>query len=212
MSYSQNNEEEIIKNYFKKQEEEYKHLTVLSIGENDGKTLSNSLACIERGWHATLVEPSKKAFRKMFLLHDRNTRVEMFNVAIGDTCADVIFHESGEHAKHIYGENSSLLSSIVKKETEKWKGETFTETIVECLDFEALYDMSSKINYDLISIDAEGYDYNILSQIDLKKVGCQMLIIESNGEVEREKQYVEYCARFGMKPYTKTRENLIFVR
>lgn len=212
MSYSQNNEEEIIKNYFKKLEDKGEYLCVLDIGANDGKTLSNSLACIERGWSATLVEPSKKAFQKMFLLHKDNLKVEMFNVAIGDTCADVIFHESGEHAKHIYGENHSLLSSLVKSESEKWKGETFTETVVDCLDFESLYDKTGNTNFELITIDAEGYDYNILSQIDLNRVGCQMLIIEGNGEAEREKKYVEYCAQFGMKPYTKTRENLIFVR
>lgn len=212
MAYSQNNEEEIIKNYFAKHELENNCLTLLSIGENDGKTLSNTLACIERGWYATLVEPSKKAFNKMFLLHKENKKVEMFNCAIGDTCGEVVFHESGEHAKQHYGENHSLLSTLVESEAAKWKDESFTKTTADCLDVETLLEKSINSTFELISIDAEGYDFNILQQIDLFEIGCLMLIIESNGNTDIEKKYTEYCAKFGMRPFTKTRENLIFVR
>jgi len=67
MRYSQNNEQEIIENFFKRQENEGSDLVLLSIGENDGKTLSNSLACIERGWRATLVEPSKRHLKKCLI-------------------------------------------------------------------------------------------------------------------------------------------------
>ncbi len=208
MSYSQNNEEKIIKDFFSK--EESTNLTLLSIGENDGKTLSNSLACIERGWIATLVEPSKKAFQKMFLLHKDNSKIEMFNVAIGDTCGEVVFHESGEHAKHLYGENHSLLSSIVKSETERWKDETFTETTVDCLDIETLFEKSVNKKFDLITIDAEGYDFNILQQIDLFDIGCNMLIVENNGTEQG--KYIQYCAKFGMRLQETTPQNLIFVR
>ncbi len=210
MAYSQNNEEKIIKDYFGKYETENHLLTLLSIGENDGKTLSNSLACIERGWYATLVEPSKYAFNKMFALHSGNKKIEMFNCAIGDTCGEVVFHESGEHAKHLYGENHSLLSSIKKSETTKWTNETFTETTVDCLDIETLFDKSINSEFDLITIDAEGYDFIILKQIDLFKIGCNMLIVEYNGEEEN--KYIEYCENFGLKLQSKTRENLIFVR
>lgn len=210
MKYSQNNEQYIIEDFFHKQENDGIQLTLLSIGENDGITLSNSLACIERGWGATLVEPSKKAFEKMLELHKDNSKVEMFNVAIGDTCGDVIFHESGEHAPHLYGENHSLLSTIKKTETERWKRETFTETIVPCLDVELLFEKSANKKFDLISIDAEGYDFNILSQIDLNKVECKMLIIENNGDEQW--KYTAYCDKFRMRLLDKTPQNLIFVK
>ncbi len=210
MNYSQNNEQDIISKFFRIQEDSGVPLIVLSIGENDGKTLSNSLACIERGWRATLVEPSEKAFKKMSELHRDNEKVQMLNVAIGDICGKVTFHESGEHAKHLYGENHSLLSTIKKDETERWKDEIFTETKVDCIDVETLLERSENGTFDLISIDAEGYDYNILSQLDLDRVKCQMLIVENNG-TEKDK-YVSYCEQFGMSLLTTTYQNLIFVK
>ncbi len=58
--YSQNNEEQIIIEYFK----DFKgHL--LDIGANDGLTLSNSRKLIELGWTGDLVEPSPNAFQKL---------------------------------------------------------------------------------------------------------------------------------------------------
>lgn len=208
--YSQNNEQELIQKYFSKQELEGKTLTVLDIGANDGKTLSNSLACIERRWHATLVEPSKKCFIKLAELHEENVYVEIFNVAIGKENGTAKFFESGEHAANIYGENHSLLSSLKKEETNKWRAESFTETETTVWDFNKLWLESEKLNYDLITIDAEGFDYDILTQIDLNQVGCQMLIVENNG-LEQEK-YMEYCVKFGLTLAYKTHENLIFVK
>jgi FkbM family methyltransferase len=210
MKYSQNNEQEIIERFFKGQEYDGETLILLSIGENDGKTLSNSLACIERGWTATLVEPSKKAFKKMFDLHKGNHKVEMFDCAIGNTCGDVTFHESGEHAPHLYGENHSLLSTIKKSETARWTSEVFTETTVPCLDIKTLFEKSINKRFDLISIDAEGLDFEILTQIDLNEIGCKMLIVENNG-TEKDK-YISYCDGFGMKLFDKTYENLIFIK
>lgn len=205
MAYSQNNEEQLIKQYFGEATGK-----ALDIGANDGKTLSNSLACIERGWSATLVEPSEKCFKQLKELHKGNSNVEFFKVAIADKCADLEFHESGEHAKQYYGENHSLLSSLKKDETIKWKNEVFTETVVEAIDFKTLVKKSKFKRWELITIDAEGFDWEILTQIDLDEVGCKMLIVENNGADQN--KYVGYCHRFGMRLYSTTPQNLIFVR
>jgi FkbM family methyltransferase len=208
--YSQNGECKIIKDYFANHEKENQYLTLLSIGENDGKTLSNVLACIERGWYATLVEPSEKAFAKLFALHENNEKVECLKYAISTECGIVEFFESGEHAKEQYGENHSLLSSLKKDETTKWVNDTFTKTKVEAIDFNTLLDLSVSVSFELISIDAEGMDFEILKQIDLFELGCYMLIVENNGQ-EKEK-YINYCYNYGMKLFKTTPQNLIFVR
>ncbi len=215
MSYSQNNEESIIENYFKKYEQNAEICTLLDIGANDGKTLSNSYACITRGWRAVLVEPSKKCFEAMIknikeVIKEKDWMVDFYNVAISDTDGMAIFHESGSHAEKLYGENHSLLSSLSKAEITKWKDEKFTETEVKVWSFKTLLETSRKKDFHLITIDAEGFDYIILTQIDLSEVHCKMLIVEYNGSEEQ--KYIDYCAKFGMKPYTKTRENLIFVK
>lgn len=208
--YSQNNEDGIVGQFFSKQEFEVKNLTVLDIGANDGKTLSNSLSCIERGWNATLVEPSNKCFKMLTELHKDNSKIECFKVAIGLSTGLAYFYESGQHAVNHYGENHSLLSSLKQEETTKWSEESFTKTEVTLWDFKTLLQHTKYIKYDLITIDAEGFDYDILTQINLTQVGCQMLIVENNGTEQN--KYIEYCEAFGMKLYDKTYQNLIFVK
>lgn len=205
MSYSQNNEEELIRRYFGESTG-----TFLSLGENDGITLSNVYACVQRGWSGTCVEPSEKCFAKLSELHKDNPLIECFNVAIADKCADMEFHESGEHAKQYYGENHSLLSSLKKDETVKWTEETFTPTTVKAIDFKTLVEKSKYKKWDLISIDCEGFDWEILTQIDLGEVGCKMLIVENNGTGQD--KYIDYCSRFVMKLHATTPQNLIFVK
>lgn len=55
--YSQNGEQEAILKIFGESEGRF-----LDIGAYDGKTFSNTLALIERGWSGVLIEPSPNAF------------------------------------------------------------------------------------------------------------------------------------------------------
>jgi len=66
----------------------------------------------------------------------------------------------------------------------------------------------SKIKkFDFISIDAEGHDLEILRQMDLKALGCQMLCIEHGG---RQEEIKALCP--GMKEVYNGGINLILVR
>ena len=213
--YSQNNEDELIKNFFSGQEESGKNLTLLSIGENDGKTLSNALWCIERGWLATLVEPSTKCFEKLTTLHKDNGKICCIKNAVSDKKGTVTFYESREHAKHMYGENHSLLSSLNKEQVDIWgKDNEFDETECEAITFNELLEKSKHKTFDLITVDCEGYDFIIVKQMDLNALGCQMLIVESNTLTNKDEEslFLQYCNSQGFILHAKTRENLIMVK
>ena len=64
--------------------------------------------------------------------------------------------------------------------------------------------------FPYVTIDAEGYDWDILKQIDLKKYGVEMLCIEWNGVEQRATTYAHYCAPFGLKELHRNGENMIF--
>jgi len=203
--YSQHGEQLIIEQYFGLR---FKG-TVLDIGANDGKTLSNSLACIERGWSGVLVEPSLEAFGKMSELHADNKAVQCINFAIFDKEGEFDFYDNGTHLNK---GDTALLSTLLEGELDRWKGShnQFTKTKTKCITFKQLMKQSKYKTFDLISIDAEGADYCILTQMDLRLLGCEMLLVETNHK-ENEK-YIEYCARFGMRLYKHLDENLIFVK
>jgi hypothetical protein len=73
---------------------------------------------------------------------------------------------------HLNMGDMGLLSTINEKEKDRWHSETFTEVEVDVIDFKTLLDITKFTTIDFISIDAEGSDYRILEQIDLKALNC----------------------------------------
>jgi FkbM family methyltransferase len=203
MSYSQNNEEQLVKYYFGG------HVgTFLEIGANDGKTLSNCYQLALDGWGGLCVEPSPKVWESLVSTHANHPKVQCMNVAIGEGCTKAVFYDSDTLLK---SGDMALVSTIEKAELKRWGNSVrFDETEVEVIDFDTMVKLSSLKQFDLISIDAEGLDWKILKQIDLIKVGCRMLIVEWNGKDKE--LYKMYCESFGMTLTNENGENLIFQR
>lgn len=208
MNYSQNNEQEIILNYFDKFIERHGHPgALLSIGENDGYHLSNVLAMIERGWKGILVEPSPIAFLKLQELHRSRSGIFCYQVAIADGTGPMPFFDSDSHLKD---GDTSLLSTLKKTETKRWSGvQTFDEIMVDAQTFKDFMEDKPIQTFDLISIDAEGMDLTILKQIDLVKTKTSMVIVEWNGNDFTE--FDDYFKFNFFKLHHKNAENLIYI-
>ncbi len=204
--YTQNKEEEFILNYFG----DFKG-TLLDIGANDGKTFSNSLALIEKGWKAILIEPSTIAHDKCKALHGRNENVLLFKVAISDKNAKGNLNVSGHHLPD--QSDVALLSSLDNEEIKKWQGAgvKFENEEVNLVDFKTFNEGLDNTSYDFITIDAEGFDIIILKQIDLSNT--KLLCIEFNNIEENKKQIMDYCGMFGMNRIIyQSYENLLICR
>lgn len=201
--FSQSNEQDVILAHFGAAQG-----TFMDIGANDGRTLSNTHALAILGWQGVCVEPSPSAFAKLERLYGSNPKVECYNVAVCDGSGLSILHESGSH---LGNHDTGLLSTILPGEMERWKSTNtlFTPHTVECVTFQDLLDRTMHKTFDLISIDVEGLDYEVLSQIDLRGVGCKMLIVEVNDRPIA--PYVDICAKQGMVLHSRNAENLIFI-
>lgn len=199
--YSQNSEEAVILDYFK----DFKG-RLLSIGENDGITFSNALALIEKGWSAVLVEPSSTCVTKLKKLHEGNKSVYIEAVAIGNQTAMMEFHESGTHLNK--GDHS-LVSTLVIEEKNRWTGTdtTWDKSLVPVYTFKD-FRTEHPNDFHFITIDAEGLDFDILSQINLNEVGCKLLCVEWNGK-DFEK-FNNYVTTFGHHLIHQNAENLIY--
>jgi len=200
MSYSQNNEDEFVLEYFG----DFKG-TLLEIGANDGADLSNSKLLIEHGWAAHLVEPGS-TFEQLQLRYQSNPNVHLYNFGIGGCDENVTFWESGSHVPN--GSDKGLVSTTCFEETKRWPDVTFMEREVQLVKWDT-FCKTPGLTFDFISIDAEGCDWDILKQIDLKSVGCKVLCIEYNSNVELLNLFTNYCAGYNLA--LKNAENLIFV-
>lgn len=183
--------------------------SVLDIGAN-GIELSNTYYFVQNGAKAVLVEPSNKAMNNLADIYEGNKNVDIFNVAIGEKCGVMPFWESGSHLKT---GDVALLSTLKESELKRWEGSDnqFEKTDVHVWDFKKLMEYSPLKQFDLISIDAEGFDICILQQMDLKELGCKCLIIEYNGDEEAKIIIDAICTHFRMKLYHSNAENLIYV-
>lgn len=185
IGYSQNNEDELISEYFKGYIGK-----LLDIGANDGITFSNSRSLIENGWQAVLIEPSL-AFGKLSQLYFNNDKVTCINIGISDKESTEVWYELRD----------SLLATKNKALADSWKV-PYTEVTAMFKPYSAISD-----NYDFINIDAEGEDWVILQQIDLTNVKCLCIEYGVYGN-----DIMNYCTRYGMKLLAKNFENMIFVR
>lgn len=90
MPYSQHGEEFVILDFFKDRPPG----RLLDIGAFDGKTFSNSLALIEKGWSGVMVEPNPSSLAALINTHRANPNVEIIGAvlvpqpAVGSTFMD----------------------------------------------------------------------------------------------------------------------------
>lgn len=198
--YSQNQEEKYILEYFG----EYRG-TFISIGENDGITLSNVRALAELNWQGVMVEPSPLAFIKLKENYKDKKGFYLYNIAIGTHNGRMKFYESGTHLNK---GDVGLLSTGNPEEMKRWPGEKFEEREVICYRWKTFLNRLKIKKFDFISLDAEGMCMEILEQIDLKDT--KLVCIEFNGDQSLKAKYDAYMPEF--KVIYTSAENLIYAR
>lgn len=202
-SYAQNSEDIIVQEYFG----DFVG-TLLSIGENDGKTLSNSLALIELGWEATLVEASPSVFPRLMELHSSRTdSVELLQCAVGKENGKAKFFDSGE----LLGSGDiSLVSTLKTEETKRWKSlkMPFEETEVYVVDVKTLLEKCVNKKFEYVTIDIEGMEIDVVPQIDFKELSTRLCIVEWNGK--EAELYDRHMSKFDLKLIHTNQENRIY--
>lgn len=208
--YSQKNEDAHIINYFETHHGKDFKGNILDIGANDGVTISNSRALIEKGWRGDLVEPAAIPFRKLENLYFQNEEIGLHRIALDSKIGKVTFYESGSH---LSSKDSGLLSTLVPEEKGRmwWSRTRYTEYEINTLDFKTFREKYALYgSWDFISIDAEGKDWEILKQINLKEVGCKCLCVEHNG-IDTQK-YIDYGKNHGLTTLLINNINLVMTQ
>jgi FkbM family methyltransferase len=201
MKFSQNDEEKYILGYFGSFIG-----TFCSIGENDGKTLSNVRALFERGWRGVMIEPDPAAYARLEDLYKGHKGGYCYKYAISNHNGKRVFHKSGEL---LHKGDIGLVSTFHAAEMDRFKN---------VLDYEAeevkTFKWKTALNrwpikkFDFISIDVEGDEMNILPDIDLSET--KLLCIEWNSVPRLKTAYEKYLDGFRLI-YTSG-ENLVYGR
>jgi FkbM family methyltransferase len=197
--YSQNSEEQIIKDYFGGFVGAF-----LDVGANDGVTLSNTRALAEAGWCGVLVEPSPQAFARLKENCKQYKCLYPYPFALGNFNGEINLWES--IGQHLNKGDVGLVSTTVTDEMRRWSGEKFNAVMVKCFRWKTFLNRLKYKKFDFISIDCEGMDLEVLKQIDL--TDTKMVCVEWNGK--NKQAFIDACP--GFRLIHENGENLIFAR
>ncbi len=175
------------------------NINILDIGASVGEKFNDSLNLINKGCGAFLVQPSIKEYKKLNNFHELNEKVKCFPFAIGSKNGMV---EIGE-------KDYSIVVTNSEDETVKQKIENnYTQIKVIGMDFYSFTVTAEHDRFNLININAAGNEYEILNQIDLDAVGCEVIVINHNNKYKD--MYLNYISQFRFKLVFEDKETLIF--
>lgn len=146
--------------------------TYIDIGANDPSELSNTKRFYDRGWSGVNVEPDVTMYKKICQARLRDINL---NLGIGKQADNITFYELSPNTLSTFNKKSALDS--VRKEGAK----IVSETTVKVLSLVELFKTTVPgRQVDFLSLDAEGYEHEILTSNDWKSCRPIAIIVELN--------------------------------
>lgn len=191
MSFAQHNDEEIIDRIFGGYVGSF-----LDIGAFDGESMSNTRALALRGWSGVLVEPSPTEFLKLYALYKDNPKMILVNAAVSG--ADGLRPFWPDSTDHRYG--STLNRDWANKSHIAGAASYWVNAI-------GIRTVSTFGQFDFVSIDTEGEDFEILRKGHWDNV--KLLCVETSANPNA--PWLEQLTKHKFKPYATTLTNLYAV-
>jgi len=154
----------------------------LDIGAYDGVLFSNT--CFfekNRGWSGICVEPDPETFEKL----KSSRRCDLENIAISSKTGELEFIKAkGNEVLSVLSEYCSE-EHINRIRNESGSDDEIKKIVVRSLNINEFLEARNIEKIDYLSIDVEGGEYDILKEIDFKKVEIQIISTELNTSILR---------------------------
>ncbi len=213
-SYSQSGEDIIISDLFNRLN--LKEPTYLDIGSNDPVSLNNTYRLYLRGGSGVCVEPNP-------VLCEKIKRKRKKDICIN---AGIAFDDRKEADFYIFSEKFSGLNTFSKEEADFWEqegnqeiGKHKVEKIAKMnlLDINEIMGQHFSPHPNLVSIDVEGFDFQILKRIDFTRFQPEVFCIETLGFIENNREIkkteiIDFFIPHQYFVYADTYINTIFCR
>lgn len=189
--YSQNKEEGFITNYFAGRRGK-----LLDIGAYDGRTFSNTLALLEKGWEGVLIEASPSVFTTL-IANVSHLNVKLINTAIVCEIEGLV----------TFYNNDGAVATMDEENLRKWQNkEKFYPISVMTCNIERLVEYVGT-KFEFINIDVEGQSASLFIEAYPLFPDCDMWVVEHDS-----RQAEVIAAAVHHKVIHENGENLILVR
>lgn len=169
----------------------------VQIGANDGVVYDPVYPYVTRyNWRGILVEPVEYYFDKLKKNYEKNTRLIFENVAISDKEETRDFYRIKEGIDYLPKWCGGLGTfSLEVLLTHKWAipnlEDYIVTTKVNCISLGSLLAKYAVEKIDLLLIDTEGYDHEIIKQIDFTKIQPRIIVYEHKHVNKTDRRYCE---------------------
>lgn len=147
----------------------------VEVGAYDGEYSSNTSGLADIGWFGYYIEPVPEYYQLCKARHARNKNITVSQCAIGSESGKVEINMGGPLST-ISDEMQQHFGSL------DWAKGCFKQEKKVQVDMLTLEDYlvkpGVKPQFELLSVDVEGYEWNVLRNFDIQKWRPQMVIIE----------------------------------
>jgi len=193
-NFSQSNEEDFIKEYFKNKKGFY-----IDVGCHDPFRYSNTALLYKKGWSGINIDANEYSINRFKKFRKRDINIKGL---VSNFKKKVKYYHFSDHA----------LNGVVDDERlEVLKNNKYKILKIEHLETISLNEILKKTNIlkniDFLTIDVEGNEINVLKSIDLIKYNVRLIMVEQNNN---SKLLEDYLLKFNYKLLKTIDRNLVF--
>ena len=169
-SYSQDGEDLILWSFLKYRKNGY----YIDIGAHHPKRFSNTYKFYRAGWKGINIDPTPGSMKLFNKLRPLDTNIE---VGVSDEPGEIELYMFNEPALNSFDKKLSL-SRHDSNESDVQIIDTKSIEVVTLNSIIEKYVPSSVSEIDFLSIDVEGFDFNVINSLDLEKYKPYIIAIE----------------------------------
>ena len=146
---------------------------LVDVGAHAGRSLSNSLPFILRGWRAILLEPLPRVYDQLCYEHRNHPHAICLNMAASD--------QAGSLPLFLGSDGDIGMTSTLSQDSNEWFDTHRTEESIQ-VKTEKLTSILDQhdwpTDFGLLLVDAEGMDYEVLTGLDFTRYRPTIVVTE----------------------------------
>jgi FkbM family methyltransferase len=176
----------------------------VDIGAHNGLSLSNTKFLEDAGWDGICIEPHPNVFKQLV----ENRKCQKVNCALWDKDTKVNFLSLSGYTEMLSGIYESYDSRHYNRILNELRHHGGQSEIIE-IDAKKFESVIDRKKIDFLSIDTEGSELQILSQIDFNKFDIRVICVENNFF---EKKFDDFFRERGYELYTNIFIDYLYVK
>lgn len=174
MSYSQNNEEAVLLDYFGAKADGM----LLEVGAFHPTRLSNTRALLERGWSGMLCDMSPFSLGQLVRAYEGNERVRVVGgvITVEASGPASVWLVAPDEARGRDG----AVSTTEAWHRDRWAGQGHVPYVCATISLPELYAMLPN-KVDMVSIDTEGTSMTLAMAFDWERFAVDAVVVEHDG-------------------------------